>query len=226
MIHPEPLTCRPVRGERPAARATLSIGAQAGNTRVQRQFHRVAETVVKEFPASSGGTILFSGAGSSGHVADVALQVALHLAQEQDVAVSVVDGDFENQTLTQRLSAGGENGLAEILQQQESLAAVLATTEIPNVRFLAFGDQRIARNPIASDLVKLTLADLRNMGRYTIIAAGTTFNSLHALLGRHADGTYLVVQLGAADSCRTTELARHLTRAGARLLGCIATGVS
>lgn len=193
-------------------------------TVVARQFRRLAKNILNEFPRETGGTILFTGVGSDRHVADVAEHVARQLACHADVdGVALVDGDVETRSLTVRLADRGKPGLAEILRHRASLTSALVDTVISDIRFLPFGDRRDARNPIAPDAVKSTLADLRRMCCYTIVATGTNLTKLHAMLSRYSDGTYLVVRLGAAARQDTSAAANYLTRAGARLLGCIAT---
>jgi len=193
---------------------------------VTRQFRLLTNNILKDFPRETGGTILFSGVGSDRHVADVAENVARQLAATLKIGtVALVDGDAETRTLTERLAGNGKAGLAEVLQRRLSSDYALAETAISGMRFLPFGDRREARNPISSDTVKAALADLRHMCTYTIVAAGTGLTKLHAMFGRHSDGTYLVVRLGAADRQDTSAAANYLTRAGARLLGCVATSV-
>jgi Mrp family chromosome partitioning ATPase len=196
------------------------------NDRVQRQFRRVAETVLREFPADVGGTVLFTGVGSGAHVADIAAQVAIRLVQQPDTVVTLIDADGAAQHLTERLACRGQAGLAELLQAEATVASTILATDVDNLHFIAFGDRRLTRNPIASGAVNPVLSKLRQDCRYIVLAAGIETTPLQAMLGRCSDGTYLVVQLGAAPREDTTALASFLSRAGARLLGSIATSAS
>jgi Mrp family chromosome partitioning ATPase len=226
MISPEPVVCpTPGTTEEAISRTRHFLDDRSPGPRIDRQFRRVADAIAAEFPLPRGGTITFSGVGSDSHVADVSMNVARQLALHPGASVVLVDGDAESRLLTERSAAAASDGLAEVLQQQTSISSVLEPTPIGNVRFLPFGDSRKALNPIAPDKVRATLADLRQAACYTVIAAGTGTGSLHAILSRHSDGTYLVVQLGVASHQDTSGLARFLSRAGARLLGCVATSV-
>lgn len=196
----------------------------SGETRVARQFRRLTDNIVREFPPELGGTILFAGIGSNRHVAEVAEAVARQLSFHLDASsVGLVDGNADTQLLTERLGGSEKAGLAEILQQRTSVASTLFDTGMPGVRFLPFGDRRDARNPITSESVKAAFSDLRHLCRYTVVTIGAAQTKLHALLGRHADGTYLIVQLGTSNYQETAETTRYLNCAGARLLGCVAT---
>lgn len=226
MISPKPLAPRSTRGvSRAVPRSPQPLSTGVHDARVGRQYRRLAENIIREFPAPAGGTILFAGIGSSTHIADVAEHVARQLASQPDVDVALADGDADKQVLSKRLAREGDVGLADVCQQQTSVAPALVNTAIQGVRFLPFGDRCNARNPIANEIIRSTLADLRQLCHYTVIALGTNTSPLGAMLSRHSDGLYLVVQLGMANRKETSDLAGHFTRAGARLLGCVATSV-
>ncbi len=225
MISPEPLsdTATLLAGQSTDYERLLADGPQ--DPRVNRQFRRLADNIIKELPANEGGTLLFTGVGSSCHIADVAGYVARQLSLQPDVTVTLVDADPDLRTLSQRFDATDDDGLAEVLQEKLPVAAAVVPTVVKNIRFLPFGTRLGARQPATSQQVKSLLANLRSLSRYVVVATGTEQHLLRALISRHSDGTYLVVQLGMADRQRTTELAGHLTASGARLLGCVATGV-
>ncbi|MFO7902117.1 MAG: hypothetical protein ACQESR_09360 [Planctomycetota bacterium] len=192
--------------------------------RLARQFGRLTDNIVREFPPEVGGTILFTGLGSNRHVAEVAEEVARQLAFHLETSsVALVDGNADTPILTERLAGAQKVGLAEILQQRTTVASTLFDTGMRGVRFLPFGDRREARNPVTSQAVKSAFSDLRQLCRYTVVTIGAGQTKLHARLSRHSDGTYLIVQLGAANYQDMAKTTRYLNRAGARLLGCVAT---
>ena len=195
------------------------------DVRLKRQFRRLADNIWKDFPSATGGTLLFAGVGSSSHIADVAGHLARQLSLPGDGDILLVDADATLRVLSQRFAATSNSGLAEVLQQKRSAATVVIPTAVANLWFLPFGQRLNERIPTASAEVKSLLTELRRTYRYVVVAAGTGGSLLHSLISRHCDGTYLVVQLGTADRQETADLAGHLTAAGARLLGCVATGV-
>jgi Mrp family chromosome partitioning ATPase len=113
-----------------------------------------------------------------------------------------------------------------LLQDRTSIEATVVSTDVDNLRFVPFGDRRLARNPIAPGSVSALLSQLHQDCRYVVMAAGIETSKLLAMLSRASDGTYLIVQLGAAQRQDTSALADFLSRAGARLLGCIATSAA
>lgn len=206
-------------------RRNRSLQPHLHQTRISRQFRQLTDSILQEFSTGTGGTIVFTGIGSSRHVADVAEHVARQISLQLETStVGLVDGNIETQILTERFAGSEKPGLAEILQRRSAVASTLYDTGISGVRFLPFGDRREARNPIMASAVTATLSELKQLCHYTVVAIGTAHHKLHAMLSRYSHGTYLIVQLGAASHQDIAEVSGFLNRAGARLLGCIATG--
>ncbi len=224
--HPAPPN-RFIAGKSPSVGTTyeMCLALEHDEPRLARQFHRLVETIVSQFPPERGGTILFAGAGSSSHVADVAGYVARQLTQRCSSGVILVDADETDRVLSQRFAAVTEKGLVETLQDDIPATKFVVATTIMRLAFLAFGEHLTARRTIAPVAVRDVVTEWRANYRYTVVAAGATLCPLAGLLARQCDATYLVVQLGAADRQQTVITAQKLTAAGARLLGSIATGV-
>ena len=91
--------------------------------------------IIDQFPPDQGGTILFAGAGSSSHVADVAGHVAKHLTTVCHSDVMLVDADAADRVLTQRFAAGTEKGLVEALQDGTPAGRFAVSTAVPAWRF-------------------------------------------------------------------------------------------
>ncbi len=216
-----------IPGKSPSVGTTyeMCLALEHDEPRLVRQFHRLVETIVSQFPPERGGTILFAGAGSSSHVADVAGYVARHLTQHCSSGVILVDADETDRVLSQRFAAATEKGLVEALQDDIPAARFVVATTIARLSFLAFGEHLTARRAIAPVAVHDVVTEWRANYRYAVVAAGATLCPLAGLLARQCDATYLVVQLGAADRQQAVITAQKLTAAGARLLGSIATGV-
>ncbi len=165
MISPEPLSARStlLEGESTDYERWLADGPQ--DPRVHRQFRRLVDNIVKEFPAKEGGTLLFTGVGSSSHIADVAGYVARQLSLQPEVDTLLIDADADLKVLSQRLGAARENGLAEVLQEKLPVAAAVLPTVVRNLRFLPFGERLGARPPVTSQQVKAVLAQLKALSR-------------------------------------------------------------
>jgi Mrp family chromosome partitioning ATPase len=203
----------------------MCLALEHDEPRLIRQFHRLVETITGQFPPDQGGTILFTGAGSSGHVADVAGYVAKQMTIECHSDVILVDADAGDRVLTQRFAAGTEKGLVEALQDAAPTGRFVVSTAVPRLAFLAFGESPVSRRTVSSQAIRNVVADWKTNYRYTVVAAGTALSTLTPWLARYCDATYLVVQLGQADKHQLAHFARQLTASGARLLGSVATGV-
>jgi Mrp family chromosome partitioning ATPase len=73
----------------------------------------------------------------------VAFNLALSLAQERDLAVTLVDGDVVRRTASQMVNAERLPGLREWLESDAMpLDSVLCRTNVPNLNFLPAGQSR------------------------------------------------------------------------------------
>jgi hypothetical protein len=203
----------------------MCLALEHDEPRLARQFRRLLDAIIGQLPTEQGGTILFVGAGSSSHVADVAGQLAKQMTIECHSDVILVDADAGQKVLSQRFAAATEKGLVDALQDGTSAERFAVFTAVPRMSFLTFGESLIWRRGVAHDAVRDVVAQWKRKYRYTVIAAGNELSHLTSLLARHCDATYLVVQLGQAEKQPTSQLARDLIAAGARLLGSVATGV-
>jgi hypothetical protein len=204
----------------------MCLALEHDDLRLLRQFRRLMETITGQFPPDAGGTLLFAGTGSSSHVADVAGMIAKELTIACHSNVLLVDADATDRVLTQRFAADTEKGVAEALQDGVPATRFAVTTAVPRMAFLPFGASLAARHTVASQAVRDVVAEWKTAYRYTVIAGGSTLSKLTGWLSRFCDATYLVVQLGAADTQETVFVARALTAAGARLMGSVATGAN
>ena len=203
----------------------ISLAQGIGSARLARQYRRLAENIANEFPTTRGGTLFLSGVGPTTHVADVAGQVAVELSHLADVDVLLVDADADRKVLTQRFAANSERGLSESLQESTLASSAVLHSAVPRLRFLPFGNVGLTRRTVAWQAVEGMLTDLRRNNRYVILASDGAHGPLAEAVSRYADGSYLLVQIGSSEISGISQAVSQLTAAGARVLGCIATGV-
>lgn len=210
----------------PAAGTTyeMCLADDATDPRLTRQYRRLLHAVVAEMPPVTGGTILFTGAGSSSHVADVVGQLARLLTTDCQCDVLLADVDADQRVLSQRFAAAGDQGFVDALQGRLPVRNWAARTVVSRLTFLPFGQGPAWRRTLVAAAVRELMADCRRSFRYTLLAGGNTLTPLTQHLARHCDASYLVVQLGQADRLDTVQITQELVSCGARLLGCIATG--
>jgi Mrp family chromosome partitioning ATPase len=158
-------------------------------------------------------------------VADVAGHAARQLSARGGGRAILVDADAHGKVLTQRFAATMEQGLAEALLDGIPPSRHVITTAVPYLDFLPWGRGRISRRATTPVLVRGMVAEWKRCYRYTIVAGGVELASPVGLFSRYCDATYLVVQLGQAGPESTRAAADTLMAAGARVLGCVATGV-
>jgi hypothetical protein len=109
---------------------------------------------------------------------------------------------------------------------RDVLSLEILRTANPAIDFLPYAHLWQGGEILPSDTMHAILEELRQTYGYVLIAGGTVATNVLAMMSRNAEATYLVVQVGAAGRTDTSSMASFLTRAGGRLLGCIATGVA
>ncbi len=196
-----------------------------GAPKLERQFRRLVEAIVGQFPPEQGATVLLAGTGASGHLADVAGPLARHLTAVCSGSVILVDADSSDRVLSYRLAAKTEPGLAETIRDHLPASRFALWTAVPRLAFLPFGDSVAARQTMPSQVVRDIVAAWKADYRYSVVVSGARLTKLTGWLSRFCDATYLVMQLGRADKQEASFLARALTAAGARIMGSVATGV-
>lgn len=206
--------------------ATTPSTPGAGSTdRVDRQFKRLAWKLARDSRHIGPAVLMFCGAEASRHTAEVCFNVGRHLADRAGAATMCIDGDMQHRSLTERFSEMRRPGLADLLQGVATLDQCTAETGVSSIRLLPTGDRRHARNPLADHMVEKLFAELKRSHRYTLIAGGADLSPLLAFLARHSDGCYPLVRMGRSGREDSVGLVEYLGRAGARLLGSVATSV-
>ncbi len=222
---PPPAQAQPRTRRSAGTTYEVSLAQGIGDARLARQYRRLLDSISNEFPVSRGGTLFITGVEPTGHVADVAGQVAVELTRTADVDVLLVDADAERKVLTQRFAAGNERGLSESLHEGTLASAAILHAAVPRLRFLPFGNAGLSRRTVAWQAVEGMLTDLRRNCRFVIVASDQCDGPLAEAVSRYADGGYLVVQVGRSGRRQMQTALSRLTAAGARILGTIATGV-
>lgn len=89
------------------------------------------------------------------------VNLALSIAHEMDTTVLLVDGDMGMQGVTRALGLEGQNGLVDVLENDNlDIADVMLHTDIPKLRFVSAGKQR--HDYIAELLASQRMGDLIN----------------------------------------------------------------
>jgi receptor protein-tyrosine kinase len=118
-------------------------GAGDSQRAVTRQMRALKRALVSRLEASKNGVrnvVMVTSAVPGEGKTFVAFNLALSLAQERDLAVTLVDGDVVRRTASQMVNAERLPGLREWLESDGMpLSSVLCRTNVPNLSFLPAG---------------------------------------------------------------------------------------
>lgn len=202
--------------ERAAAR-TLSDPIRS------RPLVDLAERLEADIRQSSCHTLLFTGVGASRGNVETLLFVATLLAERRKADVLLVDADLSRRQVSKALACDNESGLSEILAGDGGAARLCVPLATRGVRILAAGLYAPGDN--AADEVRIEAMLRQIVGEYSLVLidGGPAEGHLATTLARHANATYLVVELGEVEAIQAQAALRDLRATGARVLGCIAT---
>lgn len=153
----------------------------------------------------------------------VALKLARSLCELQK-RVLLIDADLRKSVLPTRLQEGTvEYGLSHFLSGQNTLAEVVARTDIPNLHILFAG----AGVPNATELLSGTkmeqmVTQLRSVYDYIIVDSAPLGLVIDAvILAQYCDGAVLIIEEGKIRYKMAQEVKKKLDRSGCPVLGVV-----
>jgi Mrp family chromosome partitioning ATPase len=212
---------------RPATRPPT--GAERAVRRTLGEPHRrqppadLAARLRQDAHKTGSRTFVLAGIGAESSTHETALHVASLLAEEGG-RVLLIDGDLARRLLSTDLDYLQEPGLSNFSRDSTALGDLLQPTGQSGLSFLPVGTQRFADLDASADVLVRSVGQLAAHYDLVLVDGGRTGDSSLPTLARLCDATYVVVQLGAVEASQAQQALRGLRAAGARVLGCIATG--
>ncbi|MEF2146348.1 MAG: polysaccharide biosynthesis tyrosine autokinase [Desulfovibrionaceae bacterium] len=170
-----------------------------------------------------GKVLLVTGAAEGEGKTFITLQLAAALARDKRAKVLLVDGNFENNSISKMLAAGSNAGLVDILKGEARFADTVASTVVPNLAFMAAGN--VADRP-ALGFYRKTLRELfRGLReRYDLIVVdtgGVHTTSDATILASEADSVLAVIRYGVTRREPLQNAVQQLEQVGVRPLGVV-----
>lgn len=193
----------------------------------QSEQYRAFRTNLRAMnPRDESRTLMFTSAmPEEGKTVSVA-NIALSLAEREDLKVCVIDTDLRASRMHELYGLERDPGFVEVLVDRVNPADALQQTRLPNLQLLSAG--REVMNPaevIGSDYTQNLIAWLKQ--RYHYILFDTPPCSMFAdaaELSRIMDGVVLVVALGETPKRDVDRAVAQLTAVGANVVGSFLTG--
>jgi MinD-like ATPase involved in chromosome partitioning or flagellar assembly len=173
-------------------------------------IHRLRYVLRAAGPNGAPQMMLFLAAGEPGARADVALNLALAAAGNQQ-RVLLVDADFSRRDLSGRVIGGSGTGVLDVADDRAKLESALIAEPHTGLMVLQAGQAANANQPVLPEDVLRVLDRAR--GGYTVVVDGPSdrVDPLGPALAASADFTVLVVTAGLtrareiADFQRSTD---------------------
>lgn len=162
--------------------------------------------------------------GTSSEAADIAVHVALLLAERARQGVLLIDADVTERILTKSLGADQRPGLIEVLNHSALWRQLVLGVSPHGVSLLPAG--RGVLNGPGDDSSRWAALFEEPRQRYTYIVLVTNGDNEHVReLAAHSSASYLVVGLGQTDRRQVARTIQRLNAMGARVSGCVVTNV-
>ena len=225
---PTPAEPKPLRSRSATRPAT---GPERGVRRTLSEPHRrqpltdLAARLRQDAHQTGSRTMLLAGIGPDGSTHETALHVAALIAEEGG-NILLIDADLARRQLSTDLDDLQELGLTDLTREGIISAELLQPTGFEGLSFLPAGTQRFADLENAADRLARSVGQLAGQFDLVLVDAGRVGEPSTATLARLSDATYVVVQLGTVEASQAQQGLRELRAAGARVLGCIATGAA
>lgn len=177
-------------------------------------------------PRDESRTILFTSANPEEGKSVTIANLALSLAESENLQVCLIDADMRAARQHELFGADPEPGLTDILMDRVSPKKALQRTRLPNLTLLTAG--RDIENPaeiIGSDYMQNLISFLKQSYNYILFdSPPCTVFADAADLGRICDGSVLVVALGETPKVDADRSLTQLQTAGANVIGTFITG--
>lgn len=213
---PRPTT-RPPTGAERAVRRTL------GEPHRRQPLADLAARLREDAHKTGSRTLLLVGVGPESATHETALHLASVLADEGG-RVLLVDGDLARRQISADLDDLQEPGFSNLVLEVQTTQQLVQPTAVERLSLLPAGTERFADLESSAGVVARSLGVLAAEFDLVLVDGGRAGDAGLPMLARLCDATYLVIQLGAVEATQAQNALRDLRAAGARVLGCIATG--
>ncbi|HEX5104487.1 MAG TPA: hypothetical protein VFV87_11780 [Pirellulaceae bacterium] len=226
-VEPPTAEARPVvPATRPPTGAERAVRRTLGEPHRRQPLADLASRLRQDAHQTGSRTLLLVGIGAESTTHETALHVAALMAEEGG-RVLLIDADLARRQLSTDLDSLQEPGFSDLARENVSEQPTAQPTAFEGLAFLPAGRQRfIDLENSRADRLARALGQLSAEYDLVLLSGGQANDPAAGPLGRLSDATYIVVELGTVEAGQAQQALRELRAGGARVLGCIATGVA
>ena len=185
---------------------------------------KIADEIVKNFPAASPSVIMFAGSQATLHSDESCARVAAELAGRNLGRVLLVDSDFSGRRLTKASGMSAQGGLSEVMNIAFPWQDAVLKSGSSKLDFMPAGNCPHKRW-IPKENLREAIAEIKRDYQFVCISVGDAHDSASSTWSEIADGAFLLVSAIHSSDSIAESAANQLRGEGARLIGCIVADV-
>ncbi|HTL48725.1 MAG TPA: CpsD/CapB family tyrosine-protein kinase [Verrucomicrobiae bacterium] len=198
------------------------------NSLVTEQYRMMRTSLKSQLQKSGAQVILVSSSLQGEGKSITSTNLALSLAEDQDVRVALIDADLRKGKIHEYMGFGGtRKGLSDLLTEELNPKEVFVKNSIPNLCIMPRG--HLHKNPstlVNSQKFRLLIAELRLYFDYIIIDSPPIMSVADpGIMARDVDGVLFIIQIGRTPKSMIAQSNLLFKQAGARMLGYVLTNV-
>ncbi|MEQ8784920.1 MAG: hypothetical protein RIC55_01415 [Pirellulaceae bacterium] len=215
----------PTRPPAPATSLEEEVRQRLDDALLGKAHQRMAETCRTQYPGDVAAALMLTAPEASRQLGETAFALAASLVDgqedEEEFRVLVVDAGLSEKTLSERLKASSNPGLAEVLGRRKNWHDFICNTAQAQVDFLPAGEGMVTSYKSISGMLAPLIGQWKQQYRYIVFDAGGAEEPLTERLAPACDATYVQVAAGSTDAEAARDAVERLRAAGARLRGCV-----
>ena len=187
----------------------------------QSEYQELSERILSQVSPRASAVLVFAGIDEQSPAAAVVAELAVAVAARGAGEVLLVDADFHRPQLAGRFRVEAGQSLADVFLGVAPWEYVIRRTTTPQLSLLPGGPWQ-ATQPLPQDFEPgRLLSQIQQSYRFVLVHAASMARAETVWLGRHAEGVYLVIELGRTPRRAAQQAVARLNRCGIRILGCI-----
>ena len=209
----------------PPSHYEIKLASRFVNTEFGEQVQGLAGQVIEPEDPDKCQVLMLVGMEPNRQRADIAAGLGLFVSPQRERPTLLIDADPESRVITRGFEKRG-SGILEVVGGKSSWQQCTSPTSINGLHTMPCGLMLDALDPTRGnqgDLIRQAAEQWREKYGLVIVDAGIAASSLSRMLSRHADATYICVQLGKSPRELLVDTTEFLIRAGAQVKGCITT---
>lgn len=186
-----------------------------------KSIERLVDRLVDRFPPVASATVMLMADTANIDVDGITGRVATCLANRELGGILLVDANTSTRQLTAVMENNQAPGLANLINQSDSLSAAICPTDHSRLEFLPCGTGDWSGSHLDAARCTALTREFNQSFQFTLVSGGVAGHGRVQHWARYLDAVYLLIDLDAADRDHTMRTVSGLRGQGVRVAGCI-----